>query len=75
MAVILAVVKVAQKADADARLAENADAQEFDFGFVHALIRLGKTAATISMERIMGSSWVSRMMCSEVTGRALRAIR
>lgn len=62
MAVTLAVVKVSQKADADARLAEKAEAQASDFGFVHALIRPGKTAVTRSRERIMREQWSARMM-------------
>lgn len=36
VAVTAAVVKLAQNADADAKLAEKAEAQESDFGFVHA---------------------------------------
>lgn len=53
VAVTLAVVKVAQKADADARLAEKAAAQASEFGFVQALIRLGRAAVTRRRERIM----------------------
>ena len=53
VAVTCAVVKVSQKADADAKLAEKAEAHESVSGFVHASIKPGKAAAAKRRGRIV----------------------